>query len=161
MPGQPSSVAPPAHARSKISPATTPDLKAHMNLQIHWDTTGFNDPNDWPLDGSQPFYISTGDNTGYSQHGDYVFGCKWPSFSGLDGKRINTKSGKDDSLQRALDSGCIGAACGDLPLISNDKAVACKVPERVDEKWEGCKSRQCPYSSRRILEWKLTMFLRA
>lgn len=67
-------------------------LKSHINLQIHWDTTGFNDPNDWPLDGSQPFYLSTGDNTGYSQHGDYVFGCKWPSFLGLDEDRTNSMS---------------------------------------------------------------------
>ncbi|KAK0748917.1 hypothetical protein B0T18DRAFT_322892, partial [Schizothecium vesticola] len=100
-------------------PASHPVSIPQLMLEIHWDTTGFNDPNDWPLDGRQPFHLSTGDNTGYSQHGDYVFG--W----------------KDDSLQRALDSGCIGAACGDLPLISNDKAMGCKVPERVDEKWEG------------------------
>jgi len=26
-----------------------------------WDTRGFNNPDDWPEDGSQPFYLSNGD----------------------------------------------------------------------------------------------------
>lgn len=26
-----------------------------------WDTTSFNNPNDWPADGQQPFVLSTGD----------------------------------------------------------------------------------------------------
>jgi hypothetical protein len=29
--------------------------------QVMWDTRGFNDPEDWPEDGSQPFYLSNGD----------------------------------------------------------------------------------------------------
>lgn len=88
--------------------------------QIVWDTTAFNNKNDWPEDGSQPLYLSTGDRTGYGQHGDYVFG--W----------------KSDSLQRALDAGCTGASCANLKVLTNDEAVKCKVRERVNEKWEGC-----------------------
>jgi hypothetical protein len=30
-------------------------------MQIMWDTTGFNNKAEWPEDGSQPFYLSTGD----------------------------------------------------------------------------------------------------
>ncbi len=29
--------------------------------QVMWDTRGFSDPNDWPEDGSQPLYLSNGD----------------------------------------------------------------------------------------------------
>jgi hypothetical protein len=109
-------------------------------LEIVWDTTTFNNKADWPEDGLQPFYLSTGDRTGYGQHGmssapggrmgiastnswegDYVFG--W----------------KGDSLQRAMDGGCTGASCRDLKVITNEEAIKCKVPERVKEKWEGCK----------------------
>lgn len=38
-----------------------------------WDTAQFSpDKVEWPEDGSQPFYLSTGDNTGFGQHADYV-----------------------------------------------------------------------------------------
>lgn len=38
-------------------------------LEIVWDTRQFNNKAEWPADGSQPFVLSTGDNTGYGQHG--------------------------------------------------------------------------------------------
>lgn len=87
-----------------------------------WDTTQFNNKAEWPTDGSQPFVLSTGDNTGYSQHGDYVFG--W----------------KGDALQRAMDGGpCQGAACANLKVLTNDVAKRCSVPRRYPEDYEGCK----------------------
>ncbi len=89
--------------------------------QIVWDTRKFNNKNDWPTDGSQPLVLSTGDTTGYGQHGDYVFG--W----------------KGDSLQRAMDAGCTGASCTGQKTQTVDQAAKCKVPERVKEQWDGCK----------------------
>jgi hypothetical protein len=44
-------------------------------FEVVWDTSKFNDPADWPEDGSQPFVWSFGDPTGYANHAD----CKMPS----------------------------------------------------------------------------------
>ena len=89
--------------------------------EVVWDTTKFNNKADWPSTG-QPFVLSTGDNTGYGQHGDYVFG--W----------------KDDSLQSAMDtSGCFGAGkCGKANVQKIDKAKSCSVKKVVSEDQEGC-----------------------
>ena len=98
-------------------PATHPVKIPQIMLEIVWDTSVFaNEP--WPEDGSQPFYLSTGDNTGYGQHGDYVFG--W----------------KGDSLQRAMDGGCLGAACADLKTQVVAEANKCSVSEKVKEDWD-------------------------
>ena len=86
-----------------------------------WDTSKFNNKAEWPADGSQPFVLSTGDTTGYGQHGDYVFG--W----------------KADSLQKAMDTnGCMGASCASLPAQAVDSANKCKVPNRFPENYDGC-----------------------
>jgi hypothetical protein len=45
-------------------PSTHPIRIPQLMYEVVWDTTKFNNPNDWPTDGSQPFYLSTGDNTG-------------------------------------------------------------------------------------------------
>lgn len=86
-----------------------------------WDTTAFNNPEDWPVDGSQPLVLSTGDTTGFGQHGDYVFG--W----------------EGDSLQKAMDSNCYLRNCTVLteqePKIKN----LCQVPDTVKEDIDGCK----------------------
>jgi hypothetical protein len=62
-----------------------------------------------------------GDNTGYSQHGDYVFG--W----------------QNDSLQKAMDEakGCMGASCGGLKTQQPDAGNKCIVKGRVNEDVEG------------------------
>jgi hypothetical protein len=89
--------------------------------EVVWDTTKFNNRNEWPSDGSQPFVLSTGDPTGLGQHGDYVFG--W----------------KDDSLQRAMDtSGCFGASCASLRTQSIDAARNCAVKQSVREEYDAC-----------------------
>ncbi|KAG7286710.1 hypothetical protein NEMBOFW57_009021 [Staphylotrichum longicolle] len=100
-------------------PSTHPVKIPQIMLEIVWDTTAFNNKADWPADGSQPFVLSTGDTTGYGQHGDYVFG--W----------------KGDSLQRAMDGGCLGASCTGLKTQSNAEAAKCSVPGRVREDFDG------------------------
>ncbi|KAH7416742.1 hypothetical protein BKA64DRAFT_768408 [Cadophora sp. MPI-SDFR-AT-0126] len=103
-------------------PSTHPVKIPQIMLEIVWDTTAFNNKADWPADGSQPFVLSTGDNTGYSQHGDYVFG--W----------------KGDSLQRAMDGGpCTGASCAGLKEMAMGAEKACKVPRLYPENADGCK----------------------
>ncbi|KAF2837672.1 hypothetical protein M501DRAFT_1018046 [Patellaria atrata CBS 101060] len=101
-------------------PSTHPVKIPQVMLEIVWDTTKFNNKADWPTDGSQPFVLSTGDTTGYSQHGDYVFG--W----------------KDDSLQRAMDDakGCMGASCGGLRTQQPTAGNTCKVSNVVEEDFE-------------------------
>jgi hypothetical protein len=90
--------------------------------EVVWDTTAFNDKSLWPTDGSQPFYLSTGDNTGYGQHADYVFG--W----------------KGDALQKAMDtSGCMGAKCANLKTQAIGTAKQCNVKPVVQENHDGCK----------------------
>ena len=109
----------------KACPASHPVSIPQLMLEIVWDTTQFNNLAEWPEDGSQPLVLSTGDTTGYAQHGDYVFG--W----------------KGDSLQRALDSGkCIGCEPPDSKSQSLEAAAKCKVPIRHPENVDGCKYSQ-------------------
>jgi hypothetical protein len=90
-------------------------------LEIVWDTRNFNNKADWPADGSQPFVLSTGDPTGFGQHGDYVFG--W----------------KDQSLQKAMDEakGCMGSLCTSLKTQQPDAGNACAVKAVVKEEQDG------------------------
>jgi len=106
---------------AETCPPTHPVKIPQVMLEIIWDTTAFNGPNDWPVDGSQPFVLSTGDKTGYSQHADYIFG--W----------------KDDSLQFGMEAGCAGARCPGMATQTLQQADQCSVPELVGENYSGCK----------------------
>ncbi len=72
----------------------------------------------WPEDGSQPFVLSMGDDTGYGWHGDYVFG--W----------------KGDSLQRAMDKFC-GQGCPELKTQTIQEANKCTKATVVNEVIDG------------------------
>ncbi|KAK3994461.1 hypothetical protein QBC44DRAFT_262165 [Cladorrhinum sp. PSN332] len=101
-------------------PASHPVKIPQLMLEIVWDTTKFNNKAEWPADGSQPFVLSTGDKTGYGQHGDYVFG--W----------------KDDALQRAMDdNGCFSATCGRQKSQDISAANKCAIQKTIREDVEG------------------------
>ena len=44
-----------------VCPPSHPVKIPQVMLEVAWDTRQFNDPNEWPEDGSQPFVLSTGD----------------------------------------------------------------------------------------------------
>ncbi|KEZ39131.1 hypothetical protein SAPIO_CDS10527 [Scedosporium apiospermum] len=88
-------------------PASHPVKIPQVMYEIMFDTAQFNDPNDWPEDGSQPFVWAMGDTTGAGIHGDYLFG--W----------------KGDALQRAMDSKCNGVNCPGMERQSVDVSNQC------------------------------------
>ncbi|KAI1633126.1 hypothetical protein F4809DRAFT_655417 [Biscogniauxia mediterranea] len=95
-------------------PATHPVRMGQLFYEVVWDTTQFNNKEDWPEDGSQPFVWSFGDSTGYANHADYVFG--W----------------QGDALQRALDSPCY-INCPTLKTQNTQAMNACSKSRVVNE----------------------------
>jgi hypothetical protein len=96
-------------------PSTHPVKIPQVMYEIMFDTRQFNNVNDWPADGSSPFYWIMGDNTGYGIHGDYLFG--W----------------KDNALQRAMDGHCANDYCSPLQRQTDASAVACTQGQTHDE----------------------------
>jgi hypothetical protein len=103
-------------------PDTHPVRVPQISLEIVWDTTEFDGLWD-PATDEQPFRLSMMDDTGYGQHGDYVFG--W----------------KGTSLQQAMDGGCFGPSCAGLKTQAFTEANKCKVKDLVQEDigTDGCK----------------------
>jgi hypothetical protein len=83
-------------------------------FEVIYETKDFNDPALWPEDGSQPFVYSFGDQTGYANHGDYLFG--W----------------KDDSLQKIMDEECF-VNCKSMKMQSIQQMNACSTTRKVVE----------------------------
>ncbi|PVI00562.1 hypothetical protein DM02DRAFT_526684 [Periconia macrospinosa] len=104
-------------------PASHPVKVPQVMFEVMWDTTSFNDLNEWPVDGSQPLYLSNGDNTGYAQHADYIFG--WES----------------NSLQRAMDNHCYLRNCTLLTEQSPKVKNLCRVGDTVGEDVDGWMDR--------------------
>ena len=92
--------------------------------EVIWDTKRFNNKEDWPEDGKQPFVWSFGDATGFGNHGDYVFG--W----------------KDDSLQKILDTECY-VNCKGAKTQSIADMNKCAVKNTVEEDIDGWLSESC------------------
>ncbi|TFK18873.1 hypothetical protein FA15DRAFT_602480 [Coprinopsis marcescibilis] len=106
----------PAFNNGGPCPASHPVRVPQVAYETLWDTTQFD--NMWPSNGQNPFVLSYDDNRGYGTHADYVFG--W----------------KSDSLQRAMDSGCMFQNCENgRPLKSQSVAAmnACTLKDMVNE----------------------------
>ncbi|KAF9521307.1 hypothetical protein CPB83DRAFT_932329 [Crepidotus variabilis] len=109
-----------AFQNSGPCPASHPVRVPQVAYETLWDTAQFNSM--WPSGAANPFVLSFGDKQGYGTHADYVFG--W----------------KGDSLQRAMDSGCMFQACENgNPLKSQSVQAmnACSVSRMVNENIDG------------------------
>lgn len=114
-----------AYPSGSACPSTHPVAVPQVFYETYWDTKPWNNKNDWPADGSQPFVWSFGDQTGYGLHADYVFG--W----------------QGDALQRAMDTNCNSDLfankinCNTLKTQSLADANKCTKARQVNEALDG------------------------
>lgn len=106
----------PSRYDSGFCPPTHPKRFISIFYEIIWNTPDFADM--W-YDGSQPFVLSNGDNTGYGNHGDFVNGWDVPT------------------LQRAVNE-CNSASgvieeCKVFNFFTDNFAQGCKIPTSIDE----------------------------
>jgi hypothetical protein len=102
-------------------PESHPVRLPQLMYETIWNTAPYNAKEDWPEDGNQPFVWSSGDGTGYSNHGDYVFG--W----------------KGDSLQRILDEPCY-VNCRSAKTQSVALQNKCIVQDTIKENIDDCET---------------------
>ncbi|KAF2798440.1 hypothetical protein K505DRAFT_233356 [Melanomma pulvis-pyrius CBS 109.77] len=100
-------------------PASHPVRTSQLMYEVIWDTSKFNNKEDWPEDGSQPFVWSFGDATGFANHGDYLFG--W----------------KNDALQKILDTPCYVNCNGAKTQTVAEMNKCAGLPEVVHEDIDG------------------------
>lgn len=58
--------------RGSPCPKSHPVRLPQLFYEIMWNTTAFNNPAEWPEDGSQPFVLSTGDPYVAPSHNDDI-----------------------------------------------------------------------------------------
>jgi hypothetical protein len=95
-------------------PASHPVRTPQIMFEVIYETKEFNDVALWPEDSGQPFVYSSGDVTGYANHGDYLFG--W----------------KDDSLQKIMDEECF-VRCSSMRMQTMEQMNECSTTRKVDE----------------------------
>ncbi|KAF2740946.1 hypothetical protein EJ04DRAFT_111338 [Polyplosphaeria fusca] len=95
-------------------PTTHPVRMPQVLYEVIFETKAFNAAADWPEDSSQPFRWSFGDEKGFGNHGDYVFG--W----------------KDDALQKIMDEACY-VNCKTMRTQTIDQMNSCSVDSFVNE----------------------------
>lgn len=138
-------------------PASHPVRMPQVLFEVVWDTKQFNNPADWPTDGTQPFVWSFGDATGkvlrfvVHRDGGQLKLCL-PASSSLHiilTVCINAVIGfanhadyvfgwKNDALQKLMDTACV-VNCGGLT--QNTAAMnKCTQKAVVNENVDGCKS---------------------
>jgi hypothetical protein len=94
----------------------------HIFYEVYWNTPLFVDM--WTQgQGSQPFVLANGDNTGYSLHGDFISGWDVTTLQQI----IDNCDAGDSGMDKC--PGLIGGI--------NDASTSCNIPDLIDEDVHG------------------------